>query len=78
MCNFGSCKTRFEFLSQFRKVRNAFQCFVAHRGGYRIWEGGVPRNFVNDNMWREAPLETPIFRRLRGKVRRGGTVAPSP
>ena len=29
MCNFGSCKTRFEFLSQFRKVRNAFQCFVA-------------------------------------------------
>ena len=21
--------------------------------------GGVPRNFVNDNMWREAPLETP-------------------
>ena len=28
MCNFGSCKTRFEFLSQFRKVRNAFQCFV--------------------------------------------------
>ena len=30
MCNFGSCKTRFEFLSQFRKVRNAFQCFVTH------------------------------------------------
>ena len=28
MCNFGSCKTRFEFLSQFRKVRNAFECFV--------------------------------------------------
>ena len=28
MCNFGSCKTHFEFLSQFRKVRNAFQCFV--------------------------------------------------
>ena len=25
---FGSCKTRFEFLSQFRKVRNAFECFV--------------------------------------------------
>ena len=24
----GSCKTRFEFLSQFRKVRNAFECFV--------------------------------------------------
>ena len=28
MCNFGSCKTRFEFLRQFRKVRNAFECFV--------------------------------------------------
>ena len=28
MCNFGSCKMRFEFLSQFRKVRNAFECFV--------------------------------------------------
>ena len=22
MCSFGSCQTRFEFLSQFRKVRN--------------------------------------------------------
>ena len=29
MCSFGSCKTHFEFLSQFRKVRNAFECFVA-------------------------------------------------
>ena len=28
MSSFGSCKTRFEFLSQFRKVRNAFECFV--------------------------------------------------
>ena len=28
MCSFGSCKTRFEFLSQFRKVRYAFECFV--------------------------------------------------
>ena len=28
MCSFRSCKTRFEFLSQFRKVRNAFECFV--------------------------------------------------
>ena len=28
MCSFGSCETRFEFLSQFRKVRNAFECFV--------------------------------------------------
>ena len=29
MCSFGSCKTRFEFLSQFRtQVRNAFECFV--------------------------------------------------
>ena len=28
MCSFGSCKTRFEFLSQFRKVRNAFECFI--------------------------------------------------
>ena len=28
MCSFGSCKTRFELLSQFRKVRNAFECFV--------------------------------------------------
>ena len=28
MCSFGSCKTRFDFLSQFRKVRNAFECFV--------------------------------------------------
>ena len=25
MCSFGSCQTRFEFLSQFRKVRNAFR-----------------------------------------------------
>ena len=29
MCSFGSCQTRLEFLSQFRKVRNAFECFVA-------------------------------------------------
>ena len=29
MRSFGSCKTHFEFLSQFRKVRNAFECFVA-------------------------------------------------
>ena len=28
MCSFGSCQTRFEFLSHFRKVRNAFECFV--------------------------------------------------
>ena len=28
MCSFGACQTRFEFLSQFRKVRNAFECFV--------------------------------------------------
>ena len=28
MCSFGSCQTRFEFLSQFRKVLNAFECFV--------------------------------------------------
>ena len=28
MCSFGSCQTRFEFLSQFRKIRNAFECFV--------------------------------------------------
>ena len=28
MCSFGSCQTRFEFLSQFRKVGNAFECFV--------------------------------------------------
>ena len=28
MCSFGSCQTRFKFLSQFRKVRNAFECFV--------------------------------------------------
>ena len=28
MCSFGSCQTRFEFLSQFRKVRNGFECFV--------------------------------------------------
>ena len=28
MCSFGSCQTRFEFLSQFRKVRNVFECFV--------------------------------------------------
>ena len=29
MCSFGSCQTRFELLSQFRKVRNAFECFIA-------------------------------------------------
>ena len=28
MFHFGSCQTSFEFLSQFRKVRNAFECFV--------------------------------------------------
>ena len=28
MCSFGSCQTRFEFLSQFRKVRNAFEGFI--------------------------------------------------
>ena len=28
MFSFRSCQTRFEFLSQFRKVRNAFECFV--------------------------------------------------
>ena len=28
MCSFGSCQTCFKFLSQFRKVRNAFECFV--------------------------------------------------
>ena len=28
MCSFRSCQTRFEFLSQFRKVRNAFERFV--------------------------------------------------
>ena len=28
MCSFGLCQTRFKFLSQFRKVRNAFECFV--------------------------------------------------
>ena len=28
MCSFGSYQVRFEFLSQFRKVRNAFECFV--------------------------------------------------
>ena len=28
MCSFGSCQMRLEFLSQFRKVRNAFECFV--------------------------------------------------
>ena len=28
MCSFGSCQTRFEFLSRFKKVRNAFECFV--------------------------------------------------
>ena len=28
MCSFGSNQKRFEFLSQFRKVRNAFECFV--------------------------------------------------
>ena len=28
MCSFGWCQTRFEFLSQFRKVRNAFECFI--------------------------------------------------
>ena len=27
MSSFGSCQTRFEFLSQFRKVRNAFGVF---------------------------------------------------
>ena len=28
MCSFGSCQMHFEFISQFRKVRNAFECFV--------------------------------------------------
>ena len=42
MCSFGSCQTRFEFLSQFRKVRNAFECFVAQAQTHlpktkRVW-----------------------------------------
>ena len=41
-----------------------------------IWGGGVPRNFVNDNMWREAPLETP--KASQGEGTEGGPVAPSP
>ena len=42
MCSFGSCQTRFEFLSQFRKVRNAFECFITQVQTYlpktkRVW-----------------------------------------
>ena len=42
MCSFGSCQTRFEFLSQFRKVRNAFECFVTQvqthlQKNKRVW-----------------------------------------
>ena len=38
--------------------------------------GGVPRNFVNDNMWREAPLETP--KGSQGEGTEGGPLAPAP
>ena len=42
MCSFGSCQTRFEFLSQFRKVRNVFECFVTQVQSHlpktkRVW-----------------------------------------
>ena len=36
MCSFGSCQTRFKFLSQFRKVRNAFECFVRNTGANAV------------------------------------------
>ena len=36
--------------------------------------GGVPRNLANDNMWREAPLETP--KACQGEGTEGGPVAP--
>ena len=39
------------------------------QGRIQDFLGGVPRNFVNDNMWREAPLEMP--KASQGKVRRG-------
>ena len=32
---------------------------MLYQGRIQDLGGGVPRNFVNDNMWREAPLETP-------------------
>ena len=35
-------------------------CFyILMSGADTGFGGGVPRNLVNDNMWREAPLETP-------------------
>ena len=36
--------------------------------------GGVPRNFVNDNMWREAPLKTP--KASQGEGTEGGHSGP--
>ena len=53
MCSFGSCQTRFEFLSQFRKVRDAFECFVTQVQTHlpktkRVWpmKINVPIYFV--------------------------------
>ena len=37
MCSFGSCQTRFEFISQFRIVQNAFECFVKVDSHYSVW-----------------------------------------
>ena len=34
----------------------------------------MPRNFVNDNMWREAPLETP--KASQGEGTEGGPSGP--
>ena len=34
--------------------------------------GGVPINFVNDNMWRKAPLETPKASQGEGTEGGGG------
>ena len=49
MCSFGSCQTRFEFLSQFRKVRNAFECFVTQVQTHlpktkRVWPMKIKRD----------------------------------
>ena len=45
MCSFGSCQTRFEFLSQFRKVRNAFECFVTQV------QTRLPNGFFTKCIW---------------------------
>ena len=74
MCSFGSCQTRFEFLSQFRKVWNAFECFVAQVQTHlpktkRVWPMKINVIctvvcvcFSSETTWPNSPMLMPIYR----------------